>query len=124
YQVELASSGREALAALARRTFDAVLMDCWMPDLDGFDATRELRRREAPTAHVPVIALTADVLADARGRCREAGMDDYLAKPMHLEELAALLQRWAPLPGTLIARESATEAGAVAPGEPAVGAVS
>jgi HPt (histidine-containing phosphotransfer) domain-containing protein len=99
-------------------------MDCWMPDLDGFDATRELRRHEGPTVHVPVIALTADVLADARGRCLEAGMDDYLAKPMHLEELAALLQRWAPLPGTLIASEPATEAPAVAPSEPAVGAVS
>src|SRR4051794_39575399 len=87
--VRLVSSGREALAALAGRAFDAVLMDCWMPDLDGFDATRELRRREAAGERVPVIALTADVLTDARGRCLEAGMDDYLAKPMRLEDLAA-----------------------------------
>src|SRR5581483_6617359 len=97
YEVEAVSSGREALAALERRAFDAVLMDCWMPDLDGFDATRELRRREPPGRHVPVIALTADVLADARDRCLAAGMDDYLAKPVHLEELTALLQRWVPL---------------------------
>jgi PAS domain S-box-containing protein len=110
YQVEMVSSGREALAALAGRAFDAVLMDCWMPDLDGFDATRELRRREAAGEHVPVIALTADVLTDARGRCQEAGMDDYLPKPMRIEDLAALLQRWAPLPGTLPTGETAAGA--------------
>jgi len=94
YSCEIASNGVEALIALGRRDFDAVLMDCSMPDMDGFDATRELRRRENGTRHTPVIAMTAGAMAEDRNRCVVAGMDDYVAKPVNLASLEAVLDRW------------------------------
>ncbi|MBI1907250.1 MAG: response regulator [Rhodocyclales bacterium] len=106
YRVSLVGNGREALAALAGASFAAVLMDCHMPELDGFEATRLLRRQEAETGRrrTPVIALTANAMSEDRERCREAGMDDYLAKPYRRDALLAALARWTQ-PG---------EAGAVA----------
>jgi len=96
YQVTVAADGRQALAALAGGGFDAVLMDCQMPELDGFDATGELRRREGERGRrrTPVIALTANAVAGDRERCLEAGMDDYLAKPFARNELLGMLARW------------------------------
>jgi len=89
--------GQLALDALGRESFDVVLMDCQMPVMDGFEATRELRRREAAgAAHQLVIALTANATAEDREACRVAGMDDFLSKPFQRRELAAMLQRHLP----------------------------
>jgi signal transduction histidine kinase/CheY-like chemotaxis protein len=92
--------GQLALQALAHESFDLVLMDCQMPVMDGFEATRELRRREREThAHQTVIALTANASADDREACRSAGMDDFLSKPFRRSELAMLLKdRFQPAP--------------------------
>ncbi|HEY0476541.1 MAG TPA: ATP-binding protein [Kofleriaceae bacterium] len=89
--------GRQALDALAREAFDLVLMDCQMPVMDGFEATRELRRREAGSpGHQRVIAVTANATSEDREACGSAGMDDFLSKPFRRRELAAMLQRHMP----------------------------
>lgn len=93
----IAANGRQALEMLAAEPFDLVLMDCQMPVLDGFAATRLLREREADSGrHLPVVALTANAMQGDRERCLAAGMDDYLAKPFSGDEMFAVLQRWLP----------------------------
>jgi CheY-like chemotaxis protein len=94
YHVELAGNGSEGLAALENGRFDAVLMDCHMPEMDGFEATRLLREREALDGRTPVIAMTAGVLTEDRERCRTAGMDDFVAKPIDVEHLRRTLVKW------------------------------
>ena len=96
YHVDVVSNGLEALAALERIPYDLVLMDCQMPEMDGFEATRAIR---GPDSHVlnpevPVIALTAHAMTGDRERCEDAGMNDYLAKPIRPAELGAVLERW------------------------------
>ena len=99
YAVEVVANGRQALEALHTTSFDAVLMDCHMPELDGFEATRELRAREGGGRRTPVIAMTAGVLDSDRERCLESGMDDFVAKPVDVGLLSATLDRWvAPAP--------------------------
>jgi len=93
--VDLAGDGQEAIAAVARRRYDVIFMDCQMPGVDGFDATREIRRREAEGPRVPIVALTANALRGDRERCLAAGMDDYLAKPTDLGLLQQTLERHA-----------------------------
>ncbi len=99
YQVDVASNGLEAIDAVMRGGYVAVLMDCQMPKLDGYSATSEIRRREV-TMRTPIIAMTADAGPGAREKCLAAGMDDYLSKPMSGDELDRLLHKWAPLPGS------------------------
>ncbi len=91
---DVAGDGREALAALERRSYDAVLMDWHMPEMDGFQATVEIRRREAGRRHVPIIAMTAGALAEDREKCLAAGMDDYVSKPVKEKDLESVLNRW------------------------------
>ena len=105
YQSDVVENGRDALAALERGGYVAILMDCQMPILDGFGATKLIRQREAdaqasttidsPTArHIPIMALTANAMSGDRERCLAAGMDDYLTKPIRKEELKGALERW------------------------------
>ena len=92
-EVLLANHGAEALTLLETEAVDLILMDCNMPVMDGYETTRRIRQQSALSG-LPIIALTANALADERERCRAAGMDDYLAKPFRKDELAALLDQW------------------------------
>jgi CheY-like chemotaxis protein len=91
YLVDTADGGQAALTALTSLHYWVVLMDCEMPDMDGYATTSEIRRREGSDRHTTTIAMTAYALEGARERCLEAGMDDYLAKPVTLESLSAVL---------------------------------
>ncbi len=94
--VTLASDGQDALQAADEQEFDLVLMDCQMPVIDGYEATRVLRASEDWRASVPILALTAAVLGDAREQCLEAGMNDLMAKPLRRTDLIEALTRWLP----------------------------
>ncbi len=94
YRGEIVGDAAAALDALARGHYDLVLMDCEMPVMDGYEATREIRRREADLRHTPIIAMTAHATEEQRERCLAAGMDAYLSKPVRLQTLAAMLDSW------------------------------
>ncbi|MDD1761030.1 MAG: PAS domain S-box protein, partial [Methanothrix sp.] len=91
---DVAVDGREAMAALEKGSYDLVLMDCQMPEMDGFEATRSIRQKGETGARIPIIAMTASAMQADREKCLLAGMDDFIAKPVQLEELARVLARW------------------------------
>ncbi len=103
YMVTIAGNGRAAVdlaiaAECAGEPFDIVLMDMQMPEMDGLAAARAIREAEAESGtHVPIVALTANALERDRNACIDAGMDDYLSKPLQLEALRAALERWIPV---------------------------
>ena len=98
-RVELFEDGREAVKAMAQSSYDLVLMDCYMPEMDGFEATRQIREQEPENQRVPIIALTADVQKGVQEKCWSVGMDDYLSKPFELHELKTMLEKWLPAKG-------------------------
>jgi signal transduction histidine kinase/DNA-binding response OmpR family regulator len=98
YRADVAANGREAVSALDGVRYDAVLMDCQMPEMDGYDATRKIRMNEPAGRRVPIIAMTAAALPRDRDRCLAAGMDDYISKPVRLHIVAAVLERWIAVP--------------------------
>jgi len=92
-QVDVAANGCEALA-MTSQLYDLILMDCQMPEMDGFQTTVEIRRREGAGRHTPIIALTAAAMSDDRQRCIHAGMDDYLSKPIRADQLEEMLSKY------------------------------
>ncbi len=94
YDVDIAVNGKEGLDAIVAGNYHLVLMDCEMPEMNGYDATRALRQLTSDKRDIPVIAMTAHALPGERNRCFEAGMDDYVSKPVRREVLADALQRW------------------------------
>ena len=97
YRADVASNGLEALAALERQPYDVVLMDVQMPELDGLDASRRICERWPQESRPHIIAMTANALPEDREACFAAGMNDYVAKPIRADELAAALKRAPPL---------------------------
>jgi CheY-like chemotaxis protein len=99
WALDFAATGAEALRRCTQQRYDLVLMDCHMPGMDGYEATRRLRQHEQETGapRTPVIALTGNIAPDAVERCRAAGMDDYLSKPCAREQLVARVRRWLEL---------------------------
>ena len=119
YRVDVVANGQEAVTAIQHTPYDLVLMDCMMPEMDGYEATREIRKRETSLVardsslvnrdssfgnderrdtsdqrHIPIIALTANAMAEDRERCLAAGMDDFLTKPVKLDVLERMLKQW------------------------------
>jgi CheY-like chemotaxis protein len=92
FEVDLANDGREAIEAHRKRSYDLILMDCQMPVMDGFEASRNIRQLDAPQP--VIIAVTANALVGEREKCLEAGMDDYLSKPFHAEQLVSMVKKW------------------------------
>jgi CheY-like chemotaxis protein len=102
YKADVAANGLEAIDALRRLPYDVVLMDCQMPELDGFEATRRIRDLERSgevSRHTPIIALTANAMQEDRERCLQAGMDDYISKPVTVDQLIRTLAPWTPQTG-------------------------
>ncbi len=96
FQADAVNNGVEALEALDRRRYDLILMDCQMPELDGYETTRRIRQAETAGERTPVIAVTAHALKGERERCLAVGMDDFIAKPFAQEELLSTITRWLP----------------------------
>ena len=94
YQADSASRGLDALTRLETEQYDMILMDCEMPEMDGFETTRRLRQMKAPNRATPVVAMTAHALRKERDKCIAAGMNDYLAKPVQLDQLRVMVERW------------------------------
>jgi PAS domain S-box-containing protein len=105
YHAEVAANGAEALEAFRTMPFDLILMDCQMPQMDGYEATRAIREAEKATGrHIPIVAATANAMRGDREKCLAAGMDEYLSKPVKMDELKTMLERW-------ISRKPAASAG-------------
>lgn len=97
-EAEAVSDGRQAVDAVSKKAFDMILMDCQMPEMDGFEATAIIREKERNHRHTPICALTANAMDGDRERCLAAGMDDYLCKPIGLDQLRGVVERWTVVP--------------------------
>ncbi|MCP9472496.1 MAG: response regulator, partial [Nitrospira sp.] len=95
-RVDVAGNGKEAVEAMERIRYALVFMDCQMPEMDGFEATSVIREREGADRHTPIVAMTANAMAEDREQCLKAGMDDFVSKPVTAQALTAVLNRWLP----------------------------
>ncbi len=95
-RADVAGNGREALGMMDLQPYDLVFMDCQMPEMDGYEAAQEIRRREGSERRVALVAMTAEAMSGSRECCIEAGMDDYIAKPIKLEDVMAAIRKWVP----------------------------
>jgi CheY-like chemotaxis protein len=93
-EVDVACNGREAVNVVAKVHYDLIFMDCEIPELDGYDATTEIRNLESPTCDVPIVAMTANVMKENLQCCLNVGMDDFLSKPVKPERLHAVTKKW------------------------------
>lgn len=94
YNTDIAENGREAIRLWRERVYDLILMDCLMPNMDGYQATKKIRMEENGSSRIPIIALTANASKKDRAKCHKAGMDEVITKPYRKHELADLLDRW------------------------------
>jgi signal transduction histidine kinase/DNA-binding response OmpR family regulator/HPt (histidine-containing phosphotransfer) domain-containing protein len=101
YSADVVANGLEAVEAAARIPYSAILMDCRMPEMDGYTAATTIRQSRSESRHIPIIALTADVVSDARAKALAAGMNDYITKPIKADELESALDRWVPAPAQI-----------------------
>ena len=95
-RADVAANGHEAVQMFGLVPYDVILMDCHMPELDGYEASRQIRRLEAVGRSVVIVAMTAEAMAGAREACLASGMDDYISKPVKVQDLLTVLQKWAP----------------------------
>jgi PAS domain S-box-containing protein len=109
YSVDTVDNGLQAVEKISAESYNAVLMDVQMPELDGFEATQRIRANEKNERRVPIIAMTAHALKGDRERCLEAGMDDYVSKPLDPKALFNALERWIPLPDEQLARKESAD---------------
>jgi CheY-like chemotaxis protein/HPt (histidine-containing phosphotransfer) domain-containing protein len=93
---DVATNGLEVLSALDKKSYDLIFMDVQMPEMDGLEASRRIVNTRKPGDRPKIVALTADAMADDRQKCFDAGMDDYLSKPVHMDDVAAILNQWSP----------------------------
>src|SRR5579863_8861198 len=93
YSVDLVANGREAIVAASGSSYGLIFMDCQMPEMDGFEACREIRKLEGG-ARIPIVAITANAMKGDRERCLAAGMDDYVSKPFKQDDLRVVIERW------------------------------
>ena len=94
--VDIAVNGREAMQMIERFPYEIVFMDCEMPEMDGYEATAEIRRRPDSKSRLPIVAVTAQAMQGDQAHCLAAGMDDYISKPVKQEDFARALKWWVP----------------------------